>query len=245
MTRTRGDSSVKRVRKRKTQTATSLPPPFEQLPDLTGLLFMIVEDDHETTKYYCSSIRECGGNAVAASDYHQWTKLIESCPNPDLLILDLELPGKSGIGILKEIEERKLLLRAVVVSGHVWEHAEELSRHGVTGVFSKPPSWAVLLNSFSWMARQGQFVCPEHNSDEIRALNDLAHHRLVAVRNEILRRNPNRRLLDLAKTIEELDSRYRRSKGFSWIAMTDFLRRTFIEAGPAVLVELLRGVFPR
>jgi two-component system nitrate/nitrite response regulator NarL len=57
---------------------------------------------------------------------------------PDILILDLNMPGKNGLEVLKEIKAAKLPTRVVLLAAQI--HDEELleaTRHDVAGVLLK------------------------------------------------------------------------------------------------------------
>jgi DNA-binding NarL/FixJ family response regulator len=57
---------------------------------------------------------------------------------PDILLLDIRMPGKSGLEILKEIGRRSLKTRVVLLTGSLTEdEAIEAMRNGVRGILLK------------------------------------------------------------------------------------------------------------
>ena len=98
---------------------------------------LIVEDDNNFRSVVASSVRDYGFEAVEASDGLMALKLLEKF-TPDAILLDIKLPGISGLGIL-EILKRSPTLRHVpvhMISG--LQYQTNALRMGAFGYLSKP-----------------------------------------------------------------------------------------------------------
>lgn len=87
---------------------------------------------------------------------------------PDILILNLRLPGKNGFDVIREIKDRKLTTRFVVLADEVSAaDMVELTRLGVHGVVLKGMSTELLVQCIRKVAAGEKWI--EKNS-AIRAL---------------------------------------------------------------------------
>jgi len=69
---------------------------------------------------------------------------------PDCLILDLHMPGMSGLQVLEALEAARRPLPTVIITAHDTPEMSELCRAaGVTAYLRKPLEERVLLNSIS------------------------------------------------------------------------------------------------
>ena len=83
------------------------------------LRILIAEDDSDLQKLFYKSFNHAGFQCALVSEgHHAWAEINDNCP--DMLILDLGLPGISGIEILKRIKNSVDLqnLKVIVVSGN-------------------------------------------------------------------------------------------------------------------------------
>lgn len=66
---------------------------------------LIIEDDEQISKVYGIKLKQEGIEAVVAADGEEGLKKIVS-EKPDLVLLDLMLPGKDGFWVLEEISKK-------------------------------------------------------------------------------------------------------------------------------------------
>jgi len=64
---------------------------------------IVIEDDKFLLKLYCNKLKNNGFEAIGALTSDEGINRIIA-ENPDLIILDLVLPGKSGFEVLAEIK---------------------------------------------------------------------------------------------------------------------------------------------
>lgn len=76
---------------------------------------VIVDDDKFLLNMYSMKFTKEGMDVVAIPDPTEALEKIREGLNPDILILDVVMPGMDGIDLLKKIREEKLASNAVVV----------------------------------------------------------------------------------------------------------------------------------
>jgi CheY-like chemotaxis protein len=81
-------------------------------------LILIVDDDEQVVRYMQATLVENGYNVTATTSGQQALDTIE-LRRPDLLILDLNMPGPDGFEVLKLGRLRSPYLRTIVISGYL------------------------------------------------------------------------------------------------------------------------------
>ncbi len=76
---------------------------------------LIVEDEHDIREIYAEVLSSAGYKVEQAQDGDQGMQKIRDV-HWDLLLLDIMLPGKDGLKILKEIRENPELKKGPVIS---------------------------------------------------------------------------------------------------------------------------------
>jgi CheY-like chemotaxis protein len=103
-------------------------------------LVLIVEDDEPTGEMLATAIEEERGyRAVNVASADEALAALATTP-PDLLVLDIRLPGMSGLELYDRIraQERFRHLPVVFETGSGREHAEELRARGIATYIKKP-----------------------------------------------------------------------------------------------------------
>jgi CheY-like chemotaxis protein len=82
------------------------------------LLILIVDDNINFVKRIVSMIEDLDniGYINVAADYEEAVKLLEEMP--DLVLLDINLPGKSGIELLRRIKESGSETEVIMITNH-------------------------------------------------------------------------------------------------------------------------------
>ena len=78
---------------------------------------LVVDDDPGIREYYFDLLTANGYEVVSAPDGESGLKIIES-ENVDLVLLDVNMPGKSGMDILKEIKTTREKLPVFLLTAH-------------------------------------------------------------------------------------------------------------------------------
>lgn len=83
------------------------------------LLILIVDDNRRFVQRIISMLEELNniGYINVAKDYNEAIKYLEE-ERPDLVLLDINLPGKSGIELLRRIKESGNKSQVIMISNH-------------------------------------------------------------------------------------------------------------------------------
>jgi FixJ family two-component response regulator len=112
---------------------------------MTVLKVAIVDDEEPIRKALCRLLLASGLNAEAFSSGQSFLDSI-FIRQPDCVILDLHMPGLSGLQVLQQLQSSRFKLPAIVITGHDEPQTEErcLSA-GASAYLRKPLDDAVLL----------------------------------------------------------------------------------------------------
>jgi CheY-like chemotaxis protein len=106
---------------------------------MTSPWLLIVEDDADVRDAMAAALRDHGHEVVALADAAEALQLLSEARLPSAVILDLGLPGMSGLELLERVDEipDASKIRIVVVTG-LDVTAEELAFASVHAVLNKP-----------------------------------------------------------------------------------------------------------
>lgn len=94
------------------------------------------------------------GNAVEAN-----RKINEA--NPDVVVLDISMPGKSGVDILKQIKEHKPNVAALILSMYPEDqYAVRLMKYGASGYLTKESAPESLVSAIRTIASGKKYISP-------------------------------------------------------------------------------------
>jgi DNA-binding response OmpR family regulator len=115
---------------------------------------LIIEDDRKMSDALVSGIRSAGYEVLAASTAEEGFFLIHS-GQPDLLLLDLTLPHRNGLDILRQVRKEGVDLRVLILTSHntVDDRVEGL-RSGADDYLGKPFSFPELLARMDALLRR-------------------------------------------------------------------------------------------
>ena len=131
--------------------------------------------------------------ALAAAIEHHW----------DLVILDVSMPGRGGLDVLKELKAQRPKTPVLVLSMHAErQFAVRALRAGAAGYLTKASAGAELLKAVEHILAGGRYVSAglaEQLASELGPIGGgLLHERLSAREFEILR------LIASGKTVKEI-----------------------------------------
>jgi DNA-binding response OmpR family regulator len=131
---------------------------------------LIIEDDGKMSQALVSGLESTGYEAVAASSAEEGFFLAHSF-RPDLLLLDLTLPQRNGLEVLRQIRKDGLDMRVLILTSHntVEDRVEGL-RTGADDYLGKPFSFPELLARVHALLRRFLPPAPEDRSIHIADL---------------------------------------------------------------------------
>ncbi|MFC1514597.1 response regulator [Candidatus Omnitrophota bacterium] len=101
------------------------------------ITILLVDDESDFTKPMAFWFESKGYRALAASDGPTAIKTVKE-QSPDIVFLDLNLPGMDGMAILKAMREFNKDIPVIVISAHVDRlKVKEVEAYGISGVFYK------------------------------------------------------------------------------------------------------------
>jgi len=127
------------------------------------MIRIVVVDDHAVVREGLKRIiSENPGMAVTgeAGDGHEALKLIRggAC---DVVLLDITMPNKSGLDVLKELRTEVPRLPVLVLSMHSEDqYAVRVLRAGAAGYLTKESAPAKLVQAIRKVVRGGKYVSP-------------------------------------------------------------------------------------
>ncbi len=139
-----------------------------------------IADDHPIVRGALAAALSTLGNGVRileAADGAATLELIETCPDLDLLLMDLHMPQVDGIEGVRSVRARAPTLPVVVISAD--EHCDvvaALLELGVSGYIPKSDNPAVIISAVRLVLAGGIYVPPrfvgrgsdQHGGIEVR-----------------------------------------------------------------------------
>ncbi len=104
---------------------------------------LVADDDPVTSKLVCAMVRGMGHVPMPAFDAVQSFMLALRAPQPDAIILDLSMPGGTGMGVLDKLKSstKTAEIPVVVLSGTTDPNARQAALvAGAVAFLAKPAS---------------------------------------------------------------------------------------------------------
>lgn len=152
---------------------------------MTGLSIIIADDHALVREGIRQVLQSAGGFEIAgeARDGPEAVRLVQSLA-ADVLLLDVSLPGKSGIEVVRELRGRGATIRILMLSVHDHpQYVVEAVRAGASGYLRKDAEPAELRRAIRAVAAGESYFSPA-----------VARHLGSALRGDGDRADPARRL---------------------------------------------------
>jgi DNA-binding NarL/FixJ family response regulator len=156
---------------------------------------VLIADDHALVRDGLRHIlQSASGIEVAgeANDAAATVALVRSV-DAHVLVLDLSMPGRNGVELIKQIKEEKPILRILVLTMHAEEqYAVRAFKAGASGYVTKDSASAELVSAVKKVAAGGVYVSVAMAEKLAQSLNEpvgaLAHQRLSDREFDVFRR---------------------------------------------------------
>ncbi|AFT89000.1 LuxR family two component transcriptional regulator [Paraburkholderia phenoliruptrix BR3459a] len=156
---------------------------------------MLLADDHALVRDGLRHIlKSASGFEVVgeASDSVTTVALIRACP-AEVLVLDLSMPGRNGVELIKQIKDEKPALRILVLTMHAeQQYAVRAFKAGASGYLTKESASAELVAAVTKVAAGGVYVSLAMAERFAQSLNEptdlLPHQRLSDREFDVLKR---------------------------------------------------------
>ena len=125
---------------------------------------IVVADDHAIVREGLKQLLGAAGDLEVvgeAADGHEVIKVVRE-KEFDVLLLDMSMPGKSGIELIKQVKSEKPKLRILVLTMHEeHQYAIRAIRAGASGYLTKESASRQLLEALRKVASGGAFISSE------------------------------------------------------------------------------------
>jgi CheY-like chemotaxis protein len=103
---------------------------------------LLIEDHPEMRQLIANSLRRLGYEVLEAADGQQGLRLALG-ENPDLVLLNLSLPGINGLAVARKIKENSRTSHIPIVACSGWDNktmVSDLFKAGIADYLTKPCS---------------------------------------------------------------------------------------------------------
>jgi len=125
---------------------------------------VVIADDHTIVREGLKQLLLAAGVfeiAGEARDGHEVLKLAREM-DFDVLLLDLSMPGKSGMDLIKQVKSERPRLRILVLSMHQeHQYAVRAIKAGASGYLTKDSASTQLVSAIEKVAGGGAFISAE------------------------------------------------------------------------------------
>ena len=106
--------------------------------DLKGMTILVAEDEDDSYIYLQQLLKDTNAKLLRAVNGDILLAMIADMP-PDLILLDINMPGKTGYDCLKEIHEKKYSLKIIVQTAYAMaDERKHCLESGCDGYLAKP-----------------------------------------------------------------------------------------------------------
>ncbi len=132
------------------------------------MIRILIADDHTLMREGLKQILATADDMVVAGEASDGFQTLERVRGGewDLLLLDMSMPGRSGIDLIKQIKSERPKLPILVLSMHKEdEYAVRSIRAGASGYLCKDSASQQLLNANRKVATGGRFISADVVTD--------------------------------------------------------------------------------
>ena len=169
------------------------------------MIKVLIADDHTVVREGLKQILADDAQLTVvgeAADGNEVLKALEGL-NVDALVLDITMPGRNGLDVLKEVKRKRPMLPVLVLSMHPEDQfAIRILRAGAAGYITKESAPEELVGALRKVCSGGKYVSPQLAEKLAVFIEDEgtrpAHEKLSDREFEVLR------MLALGKTVTEV-----------------------------------------
>lgn len=152
------------------------------------MIRVLLADDHAMVRTGLKEILVATGDIVVAGEATNGNEALQAVREGeyDLVVLDMSMPGRSGIELIKLIRAERPKLRILVLSMHSeQQYAVRAVKAGASGYLTKESAAEALVTAIRRVAAGGAFISPETAERLVLdsgASTDAAPHKLLSDR---------------------------------------------------------------
>ena len=128
------------------------------------MIRVVIADDHQILREGLRQLLQAAGDLAVvgeAADGHAVLQQVRAL-DFDVLLLDMSMPGKSGVELIRQVKAEKPRLRILVLSMHEeYQYAVRAIRSGASGYLTKESATSQLVAAIRKVAGGGAFISAE------------------------------------------------------------------------------------
>jgi DNA-binding NarL/FixJ family response regulator len=128
------------------------------------MIRVVIADDHTIVRDGLKHLLGAAGDIEVAGEARNGTEALERVRTLafDVLLMDMSMPGKSGIELIRQVHAEKPKLRILVLSMHEeHQYAVRAIRAGAAGYLTKESATLQLVEALRKVAAGGAFISAE------------------------------------------------------------------------------------
>jgi DNA-binding NarL/FixJ family response regulator len=125
---------------------------------------IVIADDHAIVREGLKQVLANAGDFTVVAEAQNGREVLERVRELefDVLLLDMSMPGKSGIELIKQVHAEKPRLRILVLSMHEeQQYAVRALKAGAAGYLTKESASHLLIKAIRKVAGGGAYITPE------------------------------------------------------------------------------------
>jgi two-component system, NarL family, response regulator NreC len=133
---------------------------------------IVLADDHPVVRHGVRSLLQSDGDLAVigeASDGIETVQMVEKL-QPDVLVVDLMIPGLNGLEITRQVKQRSPGTRIIILSMHANEpYVLEALKNGASGYVLKDSSGTDLIQAIRAVAAGQRYLSPPLSERAVEA----------------------------------------------------------------------------
>ena len=128
------------------------------------MIRIVVADDHTIVREGLKQLLSAAGDMEVVGEASDGGQVLERVRGPDfdLLLLDMSMPGRSGIELIRQVRAEKPKLKILILSMHEEsQYAVRAIRAGAAGYLTKESAARQLVEAIRKVAGGGAFISAE------------------------------------------------------------------------------------
>ena len=122
---------------------------------------IVIADDHAIVREGLKQVLAAAGDLIVIAEAQNGSEVMQHVREHefDVLVLDMSMPGKSGVELIKQVHTEKPKLRILILSMHDEEqYAVRALKAGAAGYLTKESASAQLVAAIRKVAAGGAYI---------------------------------------------------------------------------------------
>jgi len=128
------------------------------------MIRVVIADDHQILREGLKQLLQAAGDLEVVGEAGDGFEVLDRVRRDefDVLLLDMSMPGKSGVELIKQVKGEKPKLRILVLSMHEeHQYAVRAIRAGASGYLTKESAASQLVAAIRKVGGGGAYITPE------------------------------------------------------------------------------------